>query len=270
MERFAVLAPAAFGVVLFLGALAIYTVLTSIHRVGALGSFKSNEVLGPFWAGFMVWFLRPLEHALIGARISPNALTAISLGLCGAAGISIASGWIATAAWLFIVAGILDMLDGRLARALGLSSDAGALFDSVADRWGEAALFAGFAWYLRDDGSWLLAAMLAMASSFMVSYTRARSEALGLDLRSGAMQRAERILLISVGMLVSAWLAAGESTAELAPHAIGLTLLVLGILSSATAIGRWVAAYRALVKPARRPVPATSPVPAVIHVRVGK
>lgn len=246
MERLTILAPAAFGVALLVFLLAVYTVQHARGQLRDLGPFKSNEILGPFWGGYMAWLLRPIERVLISARIAPTHITVLSLALCVLAGVAIALDRLASGAWLFILGGVLDILDGRLARAAHRETKAGALFDSIADRWGELALFAGFAWYLRDDGGWLLAVMLVTAGSFMVSYTRARSEALGLELRGGAMQRAERIFVISAGTLVAAWFGASESTAAFAPHVIGIVLAVSGVLSCGTAIGRWHSAHRAL------------------------
>jgi phosphatidylglycerophosphate synthase len=247
MERLSILAPAAIAVGFFGVMLVVYTLLATTGRLPDLGRFKSNEVFGPFWAGFMVWLLRPAERWLIARGVSPTQVTATSLGLCGAAGLSVALGHLATGAWLFVLAGILDMLDGRIARATNRQTAAGALFDSVSDRWAELLLFAGFAWYLREHGAWFLSVIALTAGSLMVSYTRARGEALGLDLHGGAMQRAERIVLVSIGTLIAAWLAASAETAALAAPALGLALGVCAALSCATAIGRWVAAHRALV-----------------------
>ena len=81
---------------------------------------------------------------------------------------------------------------------------AGALFDSVSDRWGELFVFAGYVWFLHDS-PWLLAVMAAIGGSMMVSYTRARAEGLGVELAGGVMQRAERIVLVAGGTLIAAW-----------------------------------------------------------------
>lgn len=252
MERLAILAPAAFGVGFVVAMLVLYTVLARTQRLGDLGPYKPNFVLGPFWAGFMVWLLRPVERVLLFARVAPIHVTAASLALCVSAGVAVAFGHLASGAWLYILGGMLDLLDGRLARALDRQSRSGALFDSVADRWGELALFTGFAWYLRSADAWLLAVMLATAGSVMVSYTRARAEALGVELSSGAMQRAERIALVSIGTLVAAWLDASEHTASLAPSVVGVALAVCGVLSCATAIRRWSTAHRALAATEQR------------------
>jgi phosphatidylglycerophosphate synthase len=261
VERFAILAPATLGVGFFLVMLVVYSILVASRRGPELRRIKANSIFGPFWAGYVVWLLGPIERALVTARVSPTLITAISLGLCVAAGVAIALEHLATGAWLFLFGGILDMLDGRLARAMNRQTQAGALFDSVADRWAELALFTGYAWYLHDDGGWLLTVMAAVGGSFMVSYTRARGEALGLDLRSGAMQRAERFVLIALGTLVAAWLGASEETAPWMAPALGITLAIAGGLSAWTAIGRWIDAHRALL--ALEPVAIADPRPAV-------
>ena len=113
--------------------------------------------------------------------------------------------------WLFTSAGILDVLDGRLARLSGQQTAAGALFDSVSDRWGEVFVFAGYAWLLRDT-AWLLAVIAAMGASMMVSYTRARAEGLGVTGAGGVMQRAERVALVAAGTLIAAWYGARART----------------------------------------------------------
>jgi phosphatidylglycerophosphate synthase len=246
VERLSILAPAALGVLFFLAAFAVYCVLCWTGRAPRVGKVKTNEVFGPFMTRYIVWLLSPIERALIASQVSPNVITGLSLAACAGAGVAIALGHLATGAWLYIAGGVLDLLDGRLARALNVQTQAGALFDSVADRWAELAFFTGLAWYLRD-GVWLFAVMGAAGGSFMVSYTRARGEGLGIELKVGAMQRAERIVLVSIGTLIAAWMAAAPETAKYAAPAAGIALAVCGLLSAWTAMGRWIEGYRALV-----------------------
>jgi phosphatidylglycerophosphate synthase len=250
VERFYILAPTAAATSYVLVMFAGYCVLCGIGRTPQIGNLKSGEVLGLFWARYIVWLLLPVERVLIRSQVSPNIITGMSLACCAGAGLAVAFGHLATGAWLYILGGVFDLLDGRLARATGRQTQAGALFDSVADRWAELALFTGYAWYLRET-PWLLAVMAATGSSMMVSYTRARGESLGLDLKGGAMQRPERILLVSVGTLVAAWMGAGESTLAWEMPAAGIALAICGVLSSWTALGRWIDSYRALL--AREP-----------------
>ncbi len=105
----------------------------------------------------------------------------------------------------------------------------------------------------------------------MVSYTRARGESLGIELKSGAMQRAERIVLIGVGTLVAAWFGASPATAHLSTPTVGIALGICGVLSVWTALGRWVDGHRALraKQPPQVHVLARTPAPITVeHVNI--
>ena len=230
----------------FCVAFVIYCVLVALGRGPAVHHLKHNQLLGPFWARFLIWLIGPLERLLIG-RVSPNVITAVSLLLCGITGAAAALGHLAGAVWLYIFAGILDVLDGRIARLSNEQTAAGALFDSVSDRWGELFVFAGYIWYLHDS-PWLLAVVAAVGGSMMVSYTRARAEGLGIQLAGGLMQRAERIMLVASGTLIAAWFGADPETLSSVEPILGVTMAICGVASTATAINRWVVAYRELAQ----------------------
>ncbi|HEY4177389.1 MAG TPA: CDP-alcohol phosphatidyltransferase family protein [Kofleriaceae bacterium] len=239
------LAPAIVLLAVFVIGLAVFAVVWKLGRVTAQSGVKHNDLFGPFFGRFLVWMMTPLEWLLVG-RVSANAITAMSLLLAGIAGVAAGLGHFVAACWTFALSGILDALDGRIARLSGQQTQAGALFDSVSDRWGELALGTGFAWYLRDT-PWLLAALASLGGSMMVSYTRARAEGLGIELRGGMMQRAERIVLISLGTFLAAWWAVHD----LQTHVIvtlGAMLTLSGITAIGTAVSRWVQAYRELVR----------------------
>lgn len=246
VDRLFLLAPALFLLATFSIAFAVYCALCLAGHPPRVTGVKHNQLFGLFFARFVVWLLGPLERRLLG-RISPNAITALSLLLCMLAGGAMALGHLPAAVWLFTFAGIADVLDGRLARLGGKQTAAGALFDSVSDRWGELFAFAGYVWFLHDS-PWLFAALAAIGGSMMVSYTRARAEGLGLALTGGVMQRAERVVLCSAGTLLAAWYGSDPDHADLIVPIVGVTLLVCGVASIATAIGRWVVAYRVLAR----------------------
>lgn len=254
MDRFYLLAPAMLLLATFCLAFTVYCVLCATGRAPAIYNVKHNQLFGPFLARFLVWLIGPLERLLIG-RVSPNVVTALSLVLCGITGAAVALGHLPGAVWLYVFAGILDVLDGRLARLANQPTPAGALFDSVSDRWGELFVFAGYVWFLHDS-PWLLAVMSAIGGSMMVSYTRARAEGLGIELAGGVMQRAERIVLVTGGTLIAAWYGGDLDTASLAEPIIGVTMLICGVASTVTAVNRWVVAYREL---ARCPEARTQP-----------
>jgi CDP-diacylglycerol--glycerol-3-phosphate 3-phosphatidyltransferase len=249
------LSPALVLVAVMLIAFGVYCV-----RRPNVANVKHNQLFGPFLAGFLVWFLRPIERVLVG-HVSPNAITFASLVVCAVTGLAAAEGYLGDAVWLYALAGVLDVLDGRVARLAGKQSATGALLDSVSDRWGELFAFAGFAWYLHDS-PWLLAVMGAVSGSTMVSYTRARAEGLGIALSGGLMQRAERMVLVASGTMIAAWYECGDPNGE-SPFIVpvlGGTMLLCGVLSTATAIHRWVVAHRELA--ARETATATAPAPA--------
>lgn len=246
MDRFLLLAPALLLLLTFCLAFIVYCARCAAGRPPVLQSVKHNQLFGLFVARFLVWLISPLERLLIG-RVSPNVITAGSLLMCGITGAAVGLGHLAGAVWLYVFAGILDVLDGRLARLANQQTPAGALFDSVSDRWGELFVFAGYVWFLHDS-PWLLAVIGAIGGSMMVSYTRARAEGLGVQLASGMMQRAERIVLVAGGTLIAAWYGSSLDTVSLVDPILGVTMVVCGVASTATALNRWVIAYRELAR----------------------
>jgi CDP-diacylglycerol--glycerol-3-phosphate 3-phosphatidyltransferase len=259
VERIYLLAPALSLLAITIAGLVAFGLLTIAGRQPEVRGAKHNELFGEFFGRWLVWMLTPVERLLVG-RVSANAITTASLLLCVVAGVGAATGHLVIATWTFITAGILDALDGRIARLSGEQSKAGALFDSVSDRWGELAAFTGYVWFLRES-PWLFAAMGAIGGSMMVSYTRARAEGLGVDLRGGMMQRAERMVLVCLGTLVAAWFAAVGDYATAIPI-IGVTLSICAVASTATAISRWVQAYRVLAERATKRKVVEAPAPA--------
>jgi CDP-diacylglycerol---glycerol-3-phosphate 3-phosphatidyltransferase len=262
VDRFYLLAPALLLAAAMLAAFLGYCGLYAIGKPPQLDGVKHNQLLGPFMAGYLVWMIGPIERALTG-RVSPNAITAVSLLLCGITGLAAGAGLLAAAVWLYTLAGILDVLDGRLARIGGKQTASGALFDSVSDRWGELFVFAGFAWYLRET-PWLLAVLGAFGASMMVSYTRARAEGLGVELSGGMMQRAERIVLVAGGTFGAVLYGDPHATYAI----LGITMTITAATSTATAVSRWIGAYRELARrddaePVVIEPPATIPLPVV-------
>jgi CDP-diacylglycerol---glycerol-3-phosphate 3-phosphatidyltransferase len=248
VDRFYLLAPPLLLLAFLCLTFVIYCALCALGKTPDVGRVKHNQFFGLYMARYLVWVIGPVERLLVG-RVSPNAITAVSLAMCGACGVAAGLGNLGAAVWLYTFAGILDIVDGRIARLQNKQTTSGALFDSVSDRWGELFIFTGYAWFLRDT-IWLLAVMAAIGSSMMVSYTRARAEGLQVELSGGLMQRAERIFLVVVGTLLAAWYGAADSAsaASDANTILGGTMALCAIASTATALGRWIAAYRILAK----------------------
>ena len=153
--------------------------------------------------------LNPLINAMVKYGVTPNMITVLGLILNILATIifiygaeTALRGDHRTVGWggfIILVAGLMDMIDGRLARVGNTASKSGALFDSVLDRFSEMFMFLGICYYLVENQYFLssLFAFIAMTGSIMVSYTRARAEGLGVQMADvGLMQRPERIILI--------------------------------------------------------------------------
>jgi phosphatidylglycerophosphate synthase len=151
--------------------------------------------------------------SLARTRVSPNALTAAGVLLCAAAAVivyfeyrhEVAAFWLGAA--LFIVGSILDIIDGALARRSGKATPFGAFVDSTTDRMSEAFMLGAIALvFAREENEVALAfTFAAVAGSFLVSYTRARAEALGLKGDVGIGSRAERVFVISAGLILAPW-----------------------------------------------------------------
>jgi phosphatidylinositol phosphate synthase len=150
---------------------------------------------------------------LARTRVTPNALTAAGVSLCLAAAVlvpferrnEILVYWLAAA--LFVVGSVLDILDGALARAGGKSTPFGAFLDSTTDRVGEGAMLAAIALVFARAGNdvAVVITVLAVAGSFLVPYARARAEALGLRGDVGLGSRAERVVVITAGLVLAPW-----------------------------------------------------------------
>lgn len=189
---------------------------------------------------FFAWLMRPLWQGLARAGIPPNAITTFSVCLSFGAGVAFAAGRFALGGWLYLAAGGLDFLDGRVARATNRASPAGAALDSVLDRYCEASVLIGLAWYYRD-GWVLFACLLALTGSLLVSYVRARGESLGVKMGDvGMMQRAERIIALGVTTAISPVLEAVLiPTDPHPPHRLAIVGIVLVALTShATSLQR--------------------------------
>jgi CDP-diacylglycerol--glycerol-3-phosphate 3-phosphatidyltransferase len=162
-----------------------------------VASRPASKLLGRYLRHYMMWVLAPWERVLVRWRVTPNALTFASFVVACASGACFALGNFGAGGWLYLLTGILDILDGRIARATGMVTKGGAFFDSVMDRYAELVVFGGLALFYR--GSWALyVALIATIGSIMVSYTRARGEALGVEVNIGTMQRPERLFYLGV------------------------------------------------------------------------
>ena len=147
----------------------------------------------------------PMVRILSKSGITPNALTLINLALNIVAAYVIAVGHFLLGGALVLVSGLFDLLDGALARFTNQSTKFGAILDSTVDRISEAAIFCGLLiWYV-PQGARLEIVLIfaALIGSFLVSYIRARAEGVGWQCQVGLFTRAERVIVLAIGLLLN-------------------------------------------------------------------
>jgi len=137
--------------------------------------------------------------------IKPTTLTFTGLAIDIGAAYVIATSHFLLGGVLILISGLFDLLDGALARFANQTTKFGAILDSTVDRISEAAILCGLLiWYLSKGAtSEIVAIFAALVGSFLVSYIRARAEGLGLECRVGLFTRAERVIVLAVGLLVN-------------------------------------------------------------------
>jgi phosphatidylglycerophosphate synthase len=206
---------------------------------------RPRTVLLGYWVrDWLMWVIAPLERLFLGLGLPPIAFNWAGVGFGLAAGVAYAAGSFATAGWLVLLGGAADIFDGRIARARGLVSKAGAFLDSTLDRFAETFAYAGLTVWARTSPWAVLAAVLALAGSLLVSYARARGEGLGVSYKGGLMQRAERLVLLALASLLDPAL---TPLFGWPPGRLLLWVLAfIGLASLGTALHRTLAIARAL------------------------
>ena len=136
-----------------------------------------------------------------------NVLTALGVALSAVAAWRIATGAFLSAGLILTAGGVLDFCDGAVARVRGTASKFGAFLDSVTDRFSDAFAFSAFAWYFfgAHDDRVAAVALAAYAAGTLTSYIRAKAESLGYDCKVGLLERAERLIAINTGLILSAF-----------------------------------------------------------------
>jgi CDP-diacylglycerol--glycerol-3-phosphate 3-phosphatidyltransferase len=179
-------------------------------------NMRETAVLQRVKQGYTTGARTLASRSIVGlarTRVTPNALTTAGVSLCLAAAVIVYFEshnkflfyWVG--ALVFVVGSILDILDGALARAGGKTTPFGSFLDSTTDRVGEGAMLGAIALIFARHGNEVAlgATIAAIAGSFLVSYTRAKAEALGLRGDVGFGSRAERVVAITAGLVLAPW-----------------------------------------------------------------
>lgn len=182
----------------------------------------SNPLLS-LWHAIRDGYLRltePLVTWCVRAGISPNTLTVLGTLMCAITAVLFAVGWIRAAGWTLGLTAFFDVIDGAVARRGGTATVFGSFLDSTLDRVADALLFGGLAWFFAADAThgslWMVGvALVALSAVQITSYTRAKADALGVELKGvGALERPERITLLAApqaffGLALDGWVLRG-------------------------------------------------------------
>ncbi len=176
--------------------------------------------------------VKPIGNGLRRTGLSADHLTIVGLVVAVGASVAIGAGYLRLGLLLVILAALPDLFDGALAKASNTTSQRGAFFDSVIDRVTDALLFGGVAWYFASEESPHLSLLpfAIMGASSVISYQRAKAESLGLDAKGGIMERAERIILFCLGLLI--------------PPLLIPILWIMLVLTLVTAVQRFVKVWK--------------------------
>ncbi len=181
---------------------------------------------------------RPFLWPFTRLGISPNMLTCLGVALAFVCGFFLAAGNITLAAVFLTLSGIMDLVDGFVAKKLDRVTVYGSFLDSFSDRVSDAAIYLGLtAYYLKQgEGVYVGLALVLLVTSFLISYVRAKAEGFGLTCKAGLMARAPRIILLVFGLLFE----------PLSPWILRTVIWVLAVLLLETLVERFVEVWRAL------------------------
>jgi CDP-diacylglycerol---glycerol-3-phosphate 3-phosphatidyltransferase len=186
-----------------------------------------------------------IRNRLIESRLTPNAISLTGFALCVVAAVLVYKEWWLAGGIAFIVGSVCDTLDGRYSRMSGKGSPFGAFLDSTLDRIEEGIVLAAVAVHFSRQGNDLAAGatVLAVLASLMVSYTRARAEALGVECKVGIADRAVRVVILSAGLVF----------AEFWDDAITVAVYVLAATAVITVLQRIFHVRKELTRPVTDP-----------------
>lgn len=207
-----------------------------------------TEDLRQWW---ILQVMQPLEEFLLRLGAKPNHITALASLCCLVIGYAYAQGQIILGGWLVFLMGSLDILDGRIARRLNLVSKEGNFLDSVMDRYQDVFVFIGLALFYSERKWMLLIVLFNLLAVLIVPYTRAKAEAMGVQLkRVGLMQRPERIFIIGMSSILAGIvhisLRPFMGRADFPFHVLDISLLFLAIMVNFSAYQRIQASVRQL------------------------
>lgn len=224
-------------VALVLLTMPLFAVVARGRPVDADVARRPTTILLGYWVrDWAMWLLAPVERAFVRWRVSPDVFNYLGALFGIFSGVAFYFGQLSLAGWLILLGGSMDIFDGRIARARNIANERGAFLDSTLDRFAETFTFAGVVMFFYNWPAALLAAVLALGGSMLVSYARARGESLGVLCKEGLMQRAERLVLLALAALFDG---AVTAAAGWSPGALLFAIVAIIAIGSL-----WTAAFR--------------------------
>ena len=231
--------------------LAVFAVLAKVRgrpHTERIDKHGGSVLLTSFAGEYAVWFLRQPVRLCTRLRIHPDALSWGGLLLSLAAIPCLATGRFGLGGWLFMFGAMLDSMDGTVARNLGLAGDAGEFLDAVLDRIADMGVLLGLTYYYRER-LWAAAlCAVALCASTMISYMRAKAEAMQIDCPRVVLRRPERVVYLGCGMAVAPVVAAFVEPLAPRPvyHLTLATVALVAVLGTVGTVRTAVNARRAL------------------------
>lgn len=232
------------------------------------GRSKTPEVLermhksfiGLFFREYWYWFTEPVVKFFILIRFTPNMITGLAIVLSIVTGYYYFIGSISTAGILLVISGSMDLFDGRVARATGNSTKSGAYFDACVDRYSDAFVYIGIALYFlsrsivnysSESGAYnlyfymVLVTIMLIVGTEVMSYVKARGEAMGYFTKSGLMQRPERVAFLSTFSVFDPYMRIVAERFNILPEMPFIVLIILmAILTNISAVIRFVSIFK--------------------------
>ena len=243
---------------LFMGAFCV-GLLTAHRLAGAPNAYRRVTQQGStFFLGFNLmhagyWMLQPAVRRCTRAGLKASVISWFSLVPAIAAAVAAGTGHWGSAAWCLLASALLDVLDGAVARARGEESAAGAVIDSVLDRYAEFIFFSGLFIYYQHQIVPQLIALMALLGSFLVTYSTAKAEAIAVTPPRGWMKRSDRLTVLIVGTaftpLSMQWF---ENPLERHAWPVVAALTVIAVMANISAIVRFAAIARDAGQPEPR------------------
>jgi len=237
-----------------LGAYGVRTVLVGREDDPRVARAAGSVLIGRWFLEAFYWSFRFPGRLFVAMGVSPDALTWTSLAVTAGALPAAALGHFSTSGAFVLVGAFFDSFDGMVARARGLASERGEMLDAVIDRYADAAPMAGLIVFYRFSPWQMSVPLAALLGSFLLSYVRAKSEALGLLLPNGLMRRHERIAYTVAALVIGPELSPWFASPSGAVHPVTLAVLAgIAILSNGAALKLLHDARRELLRRGRGP-----------------